>query len=348
MSDQIIAYAPARRKSSMRAALTAGLEVTLVIGCSIAAVLLAQWLIPANLAAALGLTGGSPDLFSASWILLQQFAVQYGALLILVVAIGLWRRRTGLRSYALGRGDLSTRQLVRYGVLLGLVAGTPATALLMLQQYAPIGADTPMWAALRSAPKDLSFWTFMAVGSFALVPLVEEITWRGYVLGRFSEALGPGAAVVATAVPFALLHTQYVSADPAMMLATFSVLIISFATCFATIRTGTIWPAVIAHAIVNSPIEGALGWIRVAAIIAALLFFARPIASEARIWFSIIARRETLGAVLPILVTSLAAATLLLPAAQRGWLIAGFILAATVAIAADRSTSSHQADDPSQ
>jgi hypothetical protein len=88
-----------------------------------------------------------------------------------------------------------------------------------------------------------------------------------------------------------------------------------------------------------------LGWIRAATIIAALLFFARPIASEARMWFSIIFRRETLGAVLPLLVLSVAAATLLVPAPQKWWLIAVFVLAAIVAIAADRSTWSHRSDD---
>jgi membrane protease YdiL (CAAX protease family) len=337
MTDQIISFAPPHPEFSVRSALAAALEVTLVVGGSIAAVLLTQSLIQGDLVVALGLTGGSPNLFSASWILLQQFAVQYGALLILVIAIGLWRRRTGLRSYALGTGDLSLLEIVRYGVLLGLVAGIPATAVLMLQQYAPIGADTPIWAALRGAPKDLSFWTFMAVGSFALVPLLEEITWRGYVLGRFSEALRPGAAVVAAAVPFALLHTQYASGDPAMMLASLSVFVLSFATCLATMRTGTVWPAVIAHAIGNSPVHGVLGWVRVAAIIVALIIFARPIALEARVWLSIIFRRESLGAVLPLLVVSVAAATLLMPAPGKWWLIAGFGLAALVAIASDRS-----------
>jgi membrane protease YdiL (CAAX protease family) len=337
MSDQIIAYAPHHRKSSLRSTLAAALEVTLVLSGSIGAVVLTQSLIQGDLAAALGLMSGIPDLFSASWILLQQFTVQYGLLLILVTAIGLWRRRTGLRSYALGTGDLSARQIVRYGVLLGLVAGIPATAVLMLQQYASIGADTPMWAALRSAPKDLSFWTFMAIGSFALVPLLEEITWRGYVLGRFSEVLGPGAAVVVAAIPFALLHTQYASADPLMILASFSVFVLSFATCLATIRTGTVWPAVVAHAIINSPIEGVLGWIRLVAIIVALIFFARSIASEARIWFSIVFRRGTLRAVLPLLVMSAAAATLMMPDPLQWWLITGFVLAALVAIASDRS-----------
>ena len=338
MLDQIIAYAPPRRKTSLRSALAAALEVTLVVGGSIAGVLLAQSLIEGDLVGALGLTGGGADLFSASWILVQQFAVQYGALLILVVGVGLWRRRRGLRSYALGRGDLSARQIVRYGVLLGLVAGIPATTVLMLQQYAPIGVDTPMWAALRSAPKDLSFWTFMAVASFALVPLLEEVTWRGYILGRFSEVLGPGAAVVATAIPFTLLHSQYASADPAMILASVSVLVLSLATGLATMRTGTIWPAVIAHAIINSPIEGMLGWVRVAATIAAVLFFARAIASEARIWFGILFRRDTLAASLPLVVMlAAAAAALLLPAPQRWWVTAAIVLAAVVAVAADRS-----------
>jgi hypothetical protein len=130
-----------------------------------------------------------------------------------------------------------------------------------------------------------------------------------------------------------------------MILASFSVLVLSFAFSFATIRTGTIWPAVIAHAIVNSPIEGALGWFRVAAIVAALLFFSRLIASEAQIWFSILFRRDTLVAVVPLLVMAAAAATLLVPAPLKLWLVAGFALAALMAIAGDRSSWSQRSDN---
>lgn len=345
MPEPKTGYAPAQRKTSLLASVTAALEVTLVLGVSLAAAVLAQSLIQPGLAESLGLGDSGRDLFAASRALLQQFAVQYGALFILVVLIALWRRRTGARAYALGTGNLTRPQIVRYGVLVGLVAGTPATAVLMLQQYAPIGVDTPMWSALRAAPKDLSYWTFLAVSGFVVVPVVEELAWRGYALGRFSEELGPGAAVVATAIPFALLHAQYASSDPAMIAASVSVVILSFATCLATIRTGTLWPAVIAHAIINSPVEGVLGWIRVAATVAAIIMFAGPIALEARLWLRLIFRRDTAGAIVPLLIMfTVASAILLTPGLSRWWLIGTIVLAAVIGIAVDRSAWKVRAD----
>ena len=297
-----VSYVPSEPRRSPVGGIQSAAEVAFVMGSSFVAAILIQAVIEPSLGQSLLGSEGSPNLWAASSAMLQQFAAQYGVLLALVLLIGWWRGRRAARAYALTRGKLSPREIVRYGVALGLLAGLPGTVLLLIQEYAPIGAEPPMWTVLRGAPKDASFWLFMAVASFALVPILEELAWRGYILGRFTETIGPGAAVVATALPMALAHTQYSSLDPAMMMATLAVLTLSFATTLATIRTGSVWPAVVGHAITNFPIHGMLGPAKLIAALLVLMFFWKKIAGELGNWARILFRKDSLQAV-PALAT---------------------------------------------
>lgn len=331
MNEPLVSYTPPMRGRPLVGGVAAALEIAAVVGASVAAAMYAQTIIRPGLAETLGFGGGPQDLLAASWAMLQQFGLQYGVLLLLVVAVGVVRRRTRPAAYAIGRGPLSRRQIVRQGILLGLVAGLPATALLLLQAHAPIGADTPMWAALREAPKDLSFWIFLAVGSFALVPLIEELTWRGYVLGRLTETLPAGAAVLAAAAPFALLHTQYASADPAMIMAQVS-------CAFVTLRAGTLWPAVIGHAIVNFPIESGLGWAKLALGLLAVIVFARPLLAELSRWATIVLRRDTLQALPLLAIFGAVALGLRLLPGHALWIASATALAGLLAALVVRST----------
>lgn len=290
------AFEPENRRFRFLPSLAGGLEVAGLIGASTFAAVLAQQFITPSLGEALGLAGGEQDLFAGSWTLLQMFALQYGVLLLLALIFGLLRGRRSARSYALGKGRLSTAGIFKWGIALGLIAGAPGTLVLFLQDVAPIGQDTPIWAALRDAPRDMGFWTFLFVGSFGLVPLVEELTWRSYAIGRLTETLAPGAAILFTAVPFALLHVQYASTDPAMIATSVSVMTVSFAFAFATVRTGTVWPAIIAHAFTNFPADAWLGALQLVLGGIILILFIRPIACEVGQWVRIFFRWSTLWA----------------------------------------------------
>ncbi|WP_421788474.1 CPBP family intramembrane glutamic endopeptidase [Hyphobacterium sp.] len=296
MTSSQTAFQPDAPQRGYLPALGAGLEVVALIGASTTAAIMAQQFITPSIGEALGLTGGEQDLLAGSGTLLQMFAMQYGILLILALAFGLVRGRRTARSYALGRGNLTLTGIFKWGIALGLIAGAPGTLVLFLQDVAPIGQDTPIWAALREAERDVSFWTFLFIGSFGLVPPLEELTWRSYAIGRLTEALAPGAAVLFTAIPFALLHVQYASTDPAMIATSVSVMIVSLAFAFATIRTGTVWPAIIGHALTNFPADAWLGAIQLLAGLALLIVFHRPIGREVREWARLFFRTSTLMA----------------------------------------------------
>lgn len=308
-------YQPDNRRFSLFPALAGGLEVVALIGASTAAAVFAQQTASPGLGETLGLGGGDADLMAASGVILRMFAFQYGVLLGLALLFGLARGRRSARSYALGKGNLSTVGIVKWGIALGLIAGAPGTLVLFLQDVAPIGQDTPIWAVLREMPRDTSYWTFLFVGSFGLVPLVEELTWRSYAIGRLTESLAPGAAILFTAVPFALLHVQYASADPAMIATSVSVMLVSLAFAFATVRTGTVWPAVIGHAITNFPADAWLGAIQLVLALVLLVLFRRPIGREIAQWARLMVRWSTLQAlvVLTPFIAFAAAATVFQP-----------------------------------
>jgi len=342
MASSSVEFEPPNRKFKLIPTFSGGLEVVLLIGASTGAAIAAQSMFTPSLGEALGLAGGEQNLLGGAWTLLRIFAIQYGVLIGLAALFGILRGRRSLKSHALGKGKLSTSGIFKWGIALGLIAGAPATLVLFLQDVAPIGQDTPIWAALREAPWDLRFWTFLFVGSFGLVPLLEEFTWRGYALGRMTEVVAPGAAILFTAVPFALLHVQYASADPAMVATSISVMFVSLALAFATLRTGTIWPAVIAHAITNFPADSWLGAIQLGLAVLVLIVFIRPITAEVSKWLALFFRWTTLQAIValaPVLALVAVAMTFQTYALWIG--LAAFVLSLGLGLAY-RSTWRHK------
>jgi len=83
--------------------------------------------------------------------------------------------------------------------------------------------------------------TFFRVAITAAV--VEEIAFRGYVMGNL-RFFGDGFAIAVSSVVFALLHGNMVQAPFALMA--------GFALGYLSVKTGTIWTAVIIHLLNNS------------------------------------------------------------------------------------------------
>lgn len=83
--------------------------------------------------------------------------------------------------------------------------------------------------------------TFFRVAITAAI--VEELAFRGYVMGNL-RFFGDGFAVAISAVVFALLHGNMVQAPFALMA--------GFALGYLSVKTGTIWTAVIIHLLNNS------------------------------------------------------------------------------------------------
>ncbi len=215
---------------------------------------------------------GDPDFWSASLVQTAQMSLRYGVLIGVILLLGFWRGRPGLKSYGVTLGGNRLRELVRHGVALGLIASIPVQVLMLVNEYVPLGAGTPFWDLMDRVDWDLSFWVYAAVGSYLLVPLVEEFTARGYTLSRLKEAYSPGGALLLMALFFAFAHAQYLKTDILAIGNLITIIFGSLCWGYSVYKTGSLVPAIVAHAIVNVPmtVEYQIGTLVISVIVAFL------------------------------------------------------------------------------
>ena len=146
-----------------------------------------------------------------------------------------------------------------------------------------------------------AFWLFMAVGSYGLVPILEELFYRGYVQTRLEEDFGAPVAILATAFLFALSHSQYLILNPFNIGMLLSTIFGALVWGYIFYRTRSLLVTIIAHAIVNIPIRGIGLWVEIVAMLIVI----------------IIARRE--------IVRALADGWSLLRSIPRGWQAVGIV-----------------------
>ena len=123
----------------------------------------------------------------------------------------------------------------------------------LFDNFYDIGPGQPFWALMKEVSWDRDFWIFMAVSAFLVVPFVEELAARGYMLGRFRESFSPGGALIIMAVIFAAAHTQYHKTDLYSLGNLFALVWGSLIMGYTVYRTGSLIPAIIAHGLVNIP-----------------------------------------------------------------------------------------------
>jgi membrane protease YdiL (CAAX protease family) len=83
----------------------------------------------------------------------------------------------------------------------------------------------------------------MALIATLLAPLAEEVAFRGYLLSALRTHLRPGAAIAASSVLFAAMHLDPVRFPAVLFLGAF--------LGWLAWRSGSLWPAVAAHAANN-------------------------------------------------------------------------------------------------
>lgn len=94
--------------------------------------------------------------------------------------------------------------------------------------------------AAPSGPARAAVLGFIVVGA----PVLEELVFRGFLQGAVARAVGPGAALVASALTFGLFHMADPSVVPVLVL---------LGGLFAWLRrrSGSVLPGMIGHAVNN-------------------------------------------------------------------------------------------------
>lgn len=227
-----------------------------------------------------------PDFRSAASILFRGIVVRYAIVLGLAFLIGIWRGRTSSVSYGVTQGSKGLTSQVGIGILLGLIASLSIQIIRLAKAYMPLGHGTRFWALESHASWNADFWLYMAVGSFLVVPILEELYTRGYLLGRVRESFSAGGTLLIMAVFFAFAHGQYHHLDVLALSDEASLLVWALILGFSVYQTGSLVPAIIAHMIINIPMSTDFYWTLLVASILALVMCRKAIVS----WFVGIAK----------------------------------------------------------
>jgi membrane protease YdiL (CAAX protease family) len=194
------------------------------------------------------------DLLVASLRLFVGLMLLYASYFTLIVPVNWWYRRRGRREYGLTRAGLPWKTLVLAGVATSALTQWPVLVHTLVDAVHPLGAMAP-W---RQALFDMSwrrwqFWLFMGILSYALIPVVEELIFRGYYQRRLAEDWGDGPAIIGTACFFTFAHRQYLIANAynITMIASLFCMALGLGIVFAWTRS--LIPSMIAHAIINVP-----------------------------------------------------------------------------------------------
>jgi len=261
---------------------TALLEVLgiFVVG-NYAAYHLGAWLAVPSIGSIIGsaLNSAKPSFVTLSFLWLQAMCIQYACLSIPPFAIGWWRRRWGVAHYGITKGGKSLSTLIPLALITFALVALPNRLLWVARRFVPLGPE-PAFRALLGRQWTPSFWLFLAVSSFAVMPVLEELFFRGYCQKRLEEDFGGVGAIVIVTLFMTLGHNQYYqwSVLSTGQVVTLVPMVLGMGYVFW--RSPSIVPAVILHAAVNVPTKGIYDFLLPAAMVVSLVLLRRSWWSE--------------------------------------------------------------------
>lgn len=234
--------------------------------------------------------GEQPDFVRLTWSSGANLLLRYGFILGLAFIIGWWHRQRRARQYGVTMAGRSFSQHFGIGLLLFATAWLPSLLLKYLGTVLPLGPMPAHWAQIQDLSQP-GIWLYLAVGSFGLVPILEEVLARGYIQTRLSEDFGVPAAILITAIFFTLSHTQYFLASAMGIGFVASLFVAALGIGYVRYRTGSLWPGIIAHACGNLPFRGwALPALLILMMLALFLKWRAVSAYVADLWHEVFVR----------------------------------------------------------
>ena len=177
-----------------------------------------------------------------------------GDLVILAVVV-LFARRGAERLTPATLGVRRTRFWPAVGWILAIYFGVTATDALWVFILAVAGADL---GSGGDATTHLATPTALLVllGAAVMAPIVEEVSFRGYLFPALTRWRGPWIAAVVTAVLFGAAHAFVYPALLLPLMVTFG-----FGACLLFWFTGSLLPGIALHALNNAlAMSIAIGW----------------------------------------------------------------------------------------
>ena len=226
-------------------------------------------------------TSVGPDFIALSIGWLKVILVQYACLLLPAFAIGWWRHRFRLSHYGVTTAGQPIWRLVGMGMLLFALAAMPLKLLWIAKRFFALGPQPAFWALLDNNWTP-SFWLFLAVSSFVVTPIFEELFYRGYCQARLEEDFGGVGAIVIVALFMTLGHTQYQHANILSIGTIVCLIPMMLGLGYAYWRTRSLIPAVILHMMINLPTKGIYDFILPVLMVCALILFWKQVRTMTR------------------------------------------------------------------
>jgi membrane protease YdiL (CAAX protease family) len=203
------------------------------------------------------------DLLIASRQLLLTLVILYGAYFALILPINFWYRRRGPAAYGLTRAGRSWSALVLAALATACLTQWPVLIHTLVDAIHPLGPMAPWRQAFFAMSwRRWQFWLFAGILSYALIPVVEELIFRGYYQRRLAEDWGDGPAIVGTACFFTFAHRQYLIANAYNITMVVSLFCMALGLGIVFAWTRSLIPSILAHALINIPMttfwQGAL------------------------------------------------------------------------------------------
>lgn len=242
---------PLDRSLFGRVVAIAEIVAILVVGNLLAIPLLRLIFSPAALAQSW--TAGSQNALELAGVDAVQITLRFGIMLAAGFALLWWRFRLTPRDVGLTRNNQPLGRLIAIGALLFCVAALPTKLLFLVNEFVYLGPGLPIWDDLERARITFGFVMLMLAGSVALPPLYEELLVRGYMRVRVARNFGAMGGIVITSALFALAHTQYLRPDALLILIFFCLVFAVICWAYVVHRSGSLIPAMVAHALVNMP-----------------------------------------------------------------------------------------------
>ncbi len=204
------------------------------VGISVVVYFMVQIIVGAVLFGGLGLELGSTS---------GTLALVAAATLSSILAVGfVVAVRSGLTPASVGLRATSGRWLLA-GAGVGLLAWAVNRGVIVLYIWLTGDASNPQAGLSDTAQGSLPVFALLVLLGGLLTPLGEELLFRGVLYG-WLRRWGIVLATVISAVVFGLAHGVNVVLPAAIVLGVFSALLYE--------KSGSIWPAVVSHAVNNT------------------------------------------------------------------------------------------------
>ncbi len=226
---------------------------------------------------------GNAGLVTAAWQMFALLMYIYAGDFLLIAPINFWHRGRRAADYGLTRAGRSWTSLIGIGLAACALSMWPVMTVDLINSIHP--SQTLAWrqAFFSMSWMRWQFWLFAGAASYAVIPVVEELFYRGYCQRRLAEDWGDGPAIVGGACLFTLSHYQYQIPNlyNAGMIVGLFLSAIGIGIVFAWTRS--LVPGIIAHAIIDVPATTPWAAARVAVMVAAAAVLWRkglPIAKQ--------------------------------------------------------------------